>query len=79
MGVGAQVRTEQAGHDYFLGVGRTGIGMGSGSGIGRLGAGVEVARREWGQVRRRKDRDFFRNCGAAFGMGSGSGMGLVLA
>ena len=46
-------------------------------------AGVEVARREWGQVRRRRvaagGRDFFRNCGAAFGMGSVSGMGLVLA
>jgi len=47
-------------------------------------AGVEVARREWGQVRRRRGaaaegRDFFRNCGAAFGMGSGSGIGLVLA
>ena len=33
-------------------------------------AGVEVARREWGQGRRRRGaaegRDLFRNCGAAF-------------
>jgi hypothetical protein len=47
--------------------GRAGTGMGSGSLGDGLGAGVEAARREWGQVRRRgrpKAAMFFGNCDA---------------